>query len=75
MSPEDQSAFEQLTQAEKLIKALETLVKECDGQGLDPFVVRLKTCIEQCQIDYVSLQRQLYLKSDADHGKPPKTKH
>lgn len=75
MSPEDQSAFERLTQAERVIKALETLVEECDGKGLDPFVTRIKSCIDQCQSDYVALHRQLYRKGASADRKPPGTKH
>ena len=75
MSPEDWSAFERLTQAEKVIKALETLVAECEGKGLEPFVARIKSCIEQCQSDYVALQRALYQKGVAKPRKPDGTTH
>jgi hypothetical protein len=75
MSPEDQSAFERLAQAEKVIKLLETLVAECDGQGIDPIVARIKSCIELCQSDYVALQRDLYRQSSNGGRRPPRTKH
>ncbi len=72
MSPEDESAFEKLSKAEKVIKALETLAKECTGEGLDPFADRIKACVSLCQADYVSLQRALFKRSIE---KPPDTKH
>jgi hypothetical protein len=69
MSPEDEFAFETLSKAEKVIKALETLARECTAEGLDPFADRIKDCVTHCQNDYVSLQRELYQRSA---GKPPK---
>lgn len=69
MSPEDESAFEKLSKAERVIKALETLVNECVGEGLDPFADRINACIAHCQDDYVSMQRRLYRQTA---GKPPK---
>ncbi len=75
MSPEDESAFEKLSKAEKVIKALETLAKECTGEGLDPFADRIKACVSLCQADYVSLQRALYQKGIGRTPKPPGTTH
>ncbi len=69
MSREDEFAFETLSKAERVIQALETLAKECLGEGLDPFADRIKDCVALCQKDYVSLQRALFQKSA---GKPPK---
>jgi len=75
MSLDDQAEFERLAKAERVIKALETLVEECEGKGLDPFVARIKSCIKQCQNDYVALHRALYRKSAGTPAKPSSTKH
>ncbi len=75
MSPEDESAFEQLSKAERVIKALETLAKECTGEGLDPFADRIATCIAHCQDDYVAMQRRLYKRTAGKPPKPSGTKH
>ena len=75
MSPEDELAFETLSKAEKVITALETLAKECVGEGLDPFAARIKDCVALCQNDYVSLQRDLYRRSAGKPPKPPGTTH
>lgn len=72
MSPEDELAFERLSKAEKVIKALEALAKECMGEGLDPFAERIRACVVQCQNDYVALHRTLYRKGG---GNPPGTTH
>ena len=72
MSPKEESAFERLSKAEKVIKALEALAKECVGEGLDPFAARINDCITKCQDDYVALHRTLYQQGS---GKPPGTKH
>jgi len=74
MSPEDESAFEKLAKAEKVIKALEVLAKECTGQGLDSFTDRIRDCIVLCQNDYVTLHRTLYQQS-AGKTKPRGTTH
>lgn len=75
MSPEDELAFEKLSKAEKVIKALETLATECVGEGLDSFADRLKDCVSLCQSDYVALQRKQYQERDRKSGKPGGTKH
>lgn len=75
MSPEDESEFEKLSKAEKIILALETLANECSAEGLDPFAERIRACIVHCQNDYVTLQRALYRKGGGAPAKPPGTKH
>lgn len=75
MSPEDELAFEKLSRAEKIIKALEILARECVGEGLDPFADRIKACIVLCQNDYVALQRALFRQGAGKPPKPPGTTH
>ncbi len=75
MSPEDEIAFEHLSKAEKVIKALETLASECVGEGLDPFADRIKDCVKLCQNDYVALQRKLYKATKGHPRKPGGTTH
>lgn len=75
MSPEDELAFEKLSKAEKVIKALETLATECVGESLDSFADRIKDCVALCQNDYVTLQRDLYQRSTRRPPKSPGTTH
>ena len=72
MSPKDEFAFERLSKAEKVIKALEALARECTGEGLDPFADRIRACVMHCQNDYVALHRALYKQGS---GKPPGSTH
>ncbi|MGN6209407.1 hypothetical protein [Asticcacaulis sp.] len=75
MSPEDEFAFEKLAKAERVIKALDVLAKECAGEGLDAFADRIKDCVVLCQNDYVTLHRTLYQQNAGRPPKPPGTKH
>jgi len=75
MPPEDEFAFERLSEAEKIIKALETIAKESEGRGLDPFVKRIRECIKRCQADYVSLHRAIYSASVKPPKVPPGKRH
>lgn len=75
MPREDRTAFESLVQAERIIQALEIIVQESEGKGLDPFIAHLKVCIDKCQADYLARQRKIYRDSTRKPPKPPGTEH
>lgn len=60
MSPENEDPPVDMSDAEKVIRALEALVAECDARQLTGFSKRIQSCLSKCQTDYIVLQRRRF---------------
>jgi hypothetical protein len=64
-----------LADSERIIRALEALVAECESRGLDRLRVRINDCVSKCQNDYLAEQRRLYNRARSKPKAPPSTQH
>jgi hypothetical protein len=75
MSPEQNGTPAELSDAERVIRALEVLVAECEARQLTGFAKRIRLCTTKCQADYVALQRREFAARNRKGRKPPPTAH
>ena len=75
MSPENEDPPVDMSDAEKVIRALEALVAECDARQLTGFSKRIQLCLSKCQADYIIVQRRQFAERMKKARKPLKKLH
>lgn len=75
MSPDNEDPPVDMSDAEKVIRALEALVAECDARQLIGFSKRIQLCLSKCQTDYIVLQRRRFAERIRQSRKPPDKMH